>query len=90
MELYEMIERVADPDEAGLEYPQIGGFQRKGLQEVVDLPDRFHRRVVTNGFASEPLADGVDRPMRYLNSIPTSLKMLLNAARASTPLGSSN
>jgi hypothetical protein len=60
MKLHEMVKCMAEPDEAGLEYPQIGGFQRERLQEVVDLPDRFDRRVVTDSVAGESAADGVD------------------------------
>src|SRR5271166_3191899 len=70
MKLYEMIKCMAKPDEAGLEYPQIGGFQRKRLQEVVDLPDRFDRRVVTEGVAGEAAAYGVDRTMSKLQGRP--------------------
>ena len=37
MKLAEMIQRVAEPDETGPIVPEIGGFQRKRFEEVLDL-----------------------------------------------------
>src|SRR6516162_3651463 len=70
MELYEMIKCVAQPDQARLDCAQIDGFRRKRFQEVLDLPNRFDRRFVTDGVAAEPATHGVDRTMRYLQGRP--------------------
>ena len=37
----EMIEGVAEPDEARPDRAQVGGFQRERFEELPDLPDRF-------------------------------------------------
>ena len=49
---------------------QIGGFERERLQELLGLSGCFDRRIVTDGFAGEPAADGVDRTMRELQGRP--------------------
>ena len=70
MKLREMIQRVAEPDEAGPDRAQIGGFQRQRFEEVLDLLDRFDRRVVLDGFTGEPAADCIDRTVRDLQDRP--------------------
>ena len=60
MQLREMIERVGEPDETGPDRGEIRGFQRERCEEVLGLLDRFARRVVRDGFAAEPAADGID------------------------------
>ena len=37
---------------------------------MVDLPDRFDRRVVPDGVTDKPAADGVDRTMSKLQGRP--------------------
>ena len=45
MKLGEMIQRVDEPDESRAYRGQIGGFQRERFEEVLNLLDRFGRRV---------------------------------------------
>ena len=70
MKLREMIQRVDEADEPGAYRAQIGGFQRERFEEVLDLLDRFGRRVVRHGFAGEPAADGIDCAMSDLQDRP--------------------
>ena len=70
MKLREMVQRVDEADEAGAYRAQIGGFQRERFEEVLDLLDRFGRRIVGDGFAGEPPADRIDRTMRDLQDRP--------------------
>src|SRR4030095_16543357 len=65
-----MIQRGDEADEAGTYRAQIGGFQRERFEEVLDLLDRFVRRVVCDGFAGEPAADRIDRTRRNLQGRP--------------------
>jgi len=46
LQFREMIEGVAEPDEARPDRAQVGGFQRERLEELLDLPDRFAGRLV--------------------------------------------
>src|SRR5262245_18663234 len=57
MKLPEMVQRVAEADEAGAYCFQVGGLQRERFEEMVDLFGPFGRRVVRNGFAGEPPTD---------------------------------
>ena len=51
VKLREMVEGVAEPDEAGPDCAQVGGFQRERFQEVLDLLNRLAGGLVGNGFA---------------------------------------
>ena len=58
------------PDEAGFECAQIGGFKRKRLHKVLDLPNRIYRRVVLDEFTGKPAANRVDGATRDLQNRP--------------------
>jgi hypothetical protein len=60
LQFREMIEGVAEPDEARPDRAQVGGFQRERFEELLDLPDRFAGRLVCDGFAGEPAATDID------------------------------
>ena len=51
MNLVEVIERVAQPDETRLEGGEVERFQRERLEELLGLPGCFDRRIIPNGFA---------------------------------------
>ena len=70
MKSREMIQSVRKPDETGFECTQIGGFKRKRLHEVLDLPNRICRRVVLDEFTGKPAANRIDGAMRDLQNRP--------------------
>ena len=65
-----MIQRMDDPDKTRAYRAQINGFDGERFEEVLDLLDRFDRRVVLDGFTGEPPADCVDRATSNLQDRP--------------------
>jgi hypothetical protein len=65
MQPLEVANRVAETNQARLHVGDIEGFQRQRLEEMVDPPHRFFRRLIVDLFASETPTHGVrpaDKP----------------------------
>src|SRR5579862_5525063 len=70
VQLVQMVERVAQPDETRLEIGKVEGFERQRFQEELDLSDRVGRRRVTDSLAGKRAANGLDRGMGKLEDRP--------------------
>ena len=65
-----MIQCVNEPDKTRAYRAQISGFDGERFEEVLNVLDRFDRRVVLDGFTGEPAADWVDRATSNLQDRP--------------------
>src|SRR5262249_37631291 len=69
LELREMIEGMADPHEARPDRAQIRSFERKRLEERLDLLNRS-AALVSDRLAREPVVDGIDSTVSDVQGPP--------------------
>ena len=66
MQLVQVIQRVADPDQPLLERAKIERFQGEGLEELLELPHLPDGRRISDGLAGEAAAHNIEGRVRNL------------------------